>query len=624
MGLKDEIIKKLPSRYKVTSSYYEGANVILYTSSNEFLNNGGDVIRKLVSEFKKRIEVRADSKLLAPVDIVESEILKILPKEAEVTQVLLEPARSLVTIESKNPGSAIGRDGENLSKIKNKLKWTPIIKRDSVIRSKITENIRRVLHDDSIARKDFLNKTGERIYETRRSGNDRELWARITFMGAARQVGRSCFLLQTPESNVMIDCGVNPASDTHTYPLINLPEFNIQDLDAIIISHAHLDHSGFLPYLFKYGYRGPVYCTEPTRDIVGLLLLDYSEVAIAQSKKQIFNSNDIKETIKHTITLNYGEVTDITPDVRLTLYNAGHILGSAMCHLHIGEGFHNLLYSGDYKNIKTRLLNGAHYIFPRVETFITESTYGDPERLMAPRENAEKHLCDIISKTLKRKGKVLIPVLGVGRAQEVILLLEEYFRKNKLKVPVYIDGMVWDITAIHTAYPSFLNNNVREKIFYKGDNPFASPIFSRIGSKKERDKALSEGPCVFLATSGMMVGGPSVYYFKHLAEDDKNAIIFVSYQAEGSLGRRIQRGEKMLQMDGEKVDVHINIETADLSGHADFNELMSYIRKMSPRPRKVMVIHGEKTSALKLASNIHKEFRIETVAPRAVDSLRLR
>lgn len=624
MGLKDEIIAKLPSRIKVTSASYEGANVILYTSDKEFLLNGSPTIMKLVNEFKKRIEVRADSKLLANADIVELEITKLLPKDAEVTQVLLEPARSLVTINAKNPGGAIGKDGENLKKIKEKLMWTPIVKRDSSIRSKITENIRQVLHEDSVSRKKFLNSVGKRIYETKRTTGEGEKWVRVTFMGAARQVGRSCFLLQTPESNVMIDCGVNVASDLYTYPLINLPEFDIAALDAVVISHAHLDHSGFLPYLFKYGFRGPVYCTEPTRDVIGLLLLDYTQVAVAQAKKAIFNANDVKETIKHTVTLEYGEVTDITPDVRLTLYNAGHILGSAMCHFHIGEGFHNFLYSGDYKVIKTKLLNGAHYTFPRVETFMTESTYGNPERVMAPRADAEKQLCDMISKVLKRKGKVLIPVLGVGRAQEVLVLIEEYFRKNKIKVPVYIDGMVWDITAIHTAYPRFLNNEIREKIFYKGEDPFTSPIFKQVGSKKERDKFLAEGPCVILATSGMMVGGPSVYYFKHIAEDKKNGMIFVCYQGEGSLGRRIQRGETTVPVDGERIEVNLEKTTVDLSGHADFNELMSYVRKMKPRPRKVMVVHGESSSTLKLASEIHKEFRIETVAPRAVDSLRLR
>ncbi len=624
MSIKDQIIGKLPSTAKITSSAYEGANMILYTNSQDFLLNNGQAIRKLVDEFKKRIEVRADSKLLAPTETVETEVMKIMPKEAKVTNILLEPARGLVIIQSQNPGKAIGSNGENLKRVKEKLFWTPVVQRDSLIRSKITDNIRKVLHEDSKKRKTFLNKVGKRIYEEKRSTTEKEMWSRITFMGAARQVGRSCFLLQTPESNVLIDAGVNPASDRYSYPLIGVPEFNIDALDAVVISHAHLDHCGFLPFLFKYGYRGPVYCTAPTRDIMAMLFLDYINVAQYQLKKGIFNSNDVKETMKHTIVLDYGEVTDITPDVRLTFYNAGHILGSAMCHFHIGEGFHNLLYSGDYKVVKTNLLNPAHSAFPRVETFITESTYGNPERLMSPRPEAEEKLFATVKKIINRKGKVLIPVLGVGRAQEVMVILESYFRKNKMKVPIYIDGMVWDITAIHTSYPGFLNTEIREKIFYKGEDPFLSPIFKRVGSRLEREKLLTEGPCVILATNGMLIGGPSVTYLKNLAEDKRNGLIFCVYQAEGTLGRKIQRGERSLQIEGEHVELKMETENVDLSGHADFNELMSYVKKMKPSPRRVMVVHGESRSALRLASEIHKEMRIETTAPRPVDSLRLR
>jgi len=233
MGLKDEIIAKLPSNVKISNAKYEGANVVLYTSDKDFLINNGGEIRKLVDTFKKRIEVRADSKLLAPVTEVEKEVMNIMPKNAEITQVLMEPARSLVIIESKSPGNAIGKDGENLKKIKSKLRWTPVVRRDSAIPSKITQNIRRLLHEDSVGRKKFLNGVGERIYETRRSSGVGEKWVRITFMGAARQVGRSCFLLQTPESNVMIDCGIG-FSESSAYPIINLPEFDIAALDAVI------------------------------------------------------------------------------------------------------------------------------------------------------------------------------------------------------------------------------------------------------------------------------------------------------------------------------------------------------------------------------------------------------
>ena len=151
---------------------------------------------------------------------------------------------------------------------------------------------------------------------------------RVTFFGAGRQVGRSCIFLQTPESKVLLDCGVNVAYDDYNaYPMLDSPEFKIEELDAIIISHSHIDHSGFVPFLYKMGFRGPMYCTAPTRDISALLALDYIGVAFKQARKMLFDVEDVKEMVKHTITLDWGEVTDITPDLRLTLYNSGHILG---------------------------------------------------------------------------------------------------------------------------------------------------------------------------------------------------------------------------------------------------------------------------------------------------------
>ncbi len=626
MTLIDEILEKLPSDAMIASHSYEGANIVLYTKNKKFFEHGGDTIRNLVDEFKKRIDLRADSSIRMNAEEVEKEVRGILPESAQINDIILEPARALITIEAKNPGKAIGKEGSHLKKIKERTLWTPIIKRESIISSKITKSIRSVLYKDSTERRKFLHRIGERIYEIKKSSSD-ENWVRISCLGGARQVGRSCFLLQTPESKILIDCGVNIASDKHAYPYLTAPEVDLANVDAVIISHAHLDHSGFLPYLFKYGYEGPVYCTAPTRDTMALLQLDYIEVSYSQAKKSIYTSQDIKSTIKNTITLDYGEVTDITPDVRLTLHNAGHILGSSMIHLHIGEGWHNILYTGDFKTKGTQLLNPAHHEFPRVETFITESTYGGPEDEMKPRKESEKELYDIIKKTIKRKGKVLIPVLGVGRAQEVMVILEKLFSKGKIKAPIYIDGMVWDVTAICNAYPEFLNKDIREQIFYSKNDPFLSKTFKKVGSKKERMKAIEGKPCVILATSGMLVGGPSVEYLKNLASAKKNTMIFVSYQGEGSLGNAIQKGETKLSMEGEKEEIELKMQVhtiPGLSGHSDINELVDYVDKMKPQPRKIIVVHGENSKCLNLASTCHRKFKIETTAPRNLDALRLR
>jgi len=624
MTVIEKILAKLPPDAMISSTYYEGANIILYTKNKSFFHHGGDIIRELVDEFKKRIDLRADSVIRKAPDDAKALVAKIIPKDAEVTQILLEPARSIITIEAKKPGIAIGKEGENLKRIKEETLWTPFVRRDSVIPSKITTQIRNTLYEDSDERRKFLNEVGKRIYEIRKTTIE-EQWARVSFLGGARQVGRSCLLLQTPESKILLDCGINVASDKFAYPYLTAPEFNIQDLDAVIITHSHLDHCGFLPFLFKMGYTGPVYCTKPTRDVMALLMLDYIQVSYGQAKNAIYSSNDIKKCIKNTITLDYNEVTDITPDIRITLHNAGHILGSAMAHVHIGEGWHNFLYTGDLKVKKTKLLNPAHSQFPRVETLVIESTYGGAEDVMAPREECEKQLGELAEKVIKRKGKLIIPVLGVGRSQEIMLILQKVFKERGITAPLYVDGMVWDVTAVHNCYPGFLSADVREQIYYEGHDPFLDPIFKQVASHKEREEVINGGPCVIVATSGMLTGGPSVEYLKQLCDSAKNAILLVTYQAEGSLGNKVQRGEKSITIDNNTMDVKMEVVTiTGLSGHADRNELVDYIQKIKPRPRKILINHGENTKCLNLASTIHKKFKVETVAPRNLDSIRLR
>ena len=625
MNVIDEILSKMPADANITSNAYEGANIVVYTKNKTFFLHGGDVIRTVVSEVKKRIDLRADAAIRMDAEETKKFIEKTISKEADITQILFEPARSLVTIEAKKPGLVIGKDGDLLKEIKEKTFWTPFVRRDSVIPSKITQNIRNVLYTDSEWRRKFLDRVGKRIYEIRKSAGD-DMWARISCLGAARQVGRSCFLLQTPESKILIDCGINVAAQgKYQFPYLNAPEFHIDDLDAVVISHAHLDHSGFLPYLFKMGYDGPVFCTEATRDTMALLMLDYVSLGYGTEKNSIYTSTDIKETIKHCITLDHEEVTDITPDVRLTFYNAGHILGSTMAHFHIGEGWHNFLYSGDYKLRKSMLFDGCATVFPRIETFMTESTYGAADAIMPSREECEANLMKLVKETIARKGKVLIPSLGVGRSQEIMLILEKFSREEKIDFPIYVDGMIWDITAIHNTYPKYLNKDIKDKIFYEGNDPFLSPIFKQVGSHKERQAAIEGPPCIIIATSGMLTGGPSVQYFKQLADNQRNSVVFVNYQGEGTLGRKIQSGEKEANIDGENIKVKIEVNTLEgLSGHCDRNELMEFIQKVTPRPRKVLVVHGEQTRALDLASSIHKQFKIETIAPKNLEVVRLK
>ena len=624
-----EIMKNLPEE-KISAANFEGANIVLYTKDKSFFLNNNGLIKKIVDDIKKRVELRPDPAITMDMEKAEKEIKKIIPEEAGIDEVIFDPQRSRVIIEAEKPGLAIGKQGAVLREIREKTLWVPLIRRKPAIKSKIIENIRAVLYQHSDYRRKFLDKVGHRIYDgwLREKKNE---WIRVSYLGGGRQVGRSCLFLQTPESRVLLDCGINVASDDKAYPYLEAPEFDINQLDAVIVTHSHLDHSGFVPYLFKYGYRGPVYCSEPTRDVMALLALDFIKIQRSEGKDPIYDTEHIKEMVKHTITLDYDEVTDVTPDVRITLYNAGHILGSSMAHLHIGNGLHNILYTGDMKYGRTMLLEPAVTQFPRLETLMIEATYGSKDDVLPPRNKQEDECKKIIQETIKRGGKVLIPVLGTGRAQEVMVLIESMVRRGILdKTPVYIDGLVWDITAIHTAYPEYLNNTIRKLIFHKDQNPFLSDLFKRVGSQKERKQIIEEeGSCVIIATSGMLVGGPSVEYLKNLADNPKNSMIFVCYQGEGSLGRKVQRGEKEFTMGTstkpEMLQIKMEIHTIEgFTGHSGRNQLMNFVGKCEPRPKKIIINHGENSKCLDLASSLHKFYRVETNAPRCLETVRIK
>lgn len=622
-----EVMKYIPDDAKITNSGFEGANIVLYTKSKDFFLDNNGVIKEIVDNVKKRIELRADPSLCLELEKAEEIIKKLTPKEAGHIEVTFDPQRSMVIIEAEKPGIAIGKNGEVLKEVKRATMWVPLVKRTPAIRSKIIEKIRNVLYENNDYRKKFLNEVGKNIYGGW-TKEKKEGWVRLTFLGAARQVGRSCFLLQTPLSKILLDCGVDvSANGKDMYPVMDIPEFNLKELDAVIVSHPHADHAALVPYLYKMGYRGPTYCTLPTRDITALLNLDFINVAQKEGKSPLYGSADIKEMVKHCIWLDYDEVTDIAPDVRLTFYDAGHALGSAMVHLNIGNGLHNLLYGADFNYETSNLLNPAITKFPRLETLMIEATYGGKDDVLPSRRECEELLFDIIKKTIDRKGKVLLPVLGTGRSQEIMVMVERAIREGRLdNIPVYVQGIVWDITAIHTAYPDFFNGSMKKLIFHRDKNPFLSDIFKRVGSQKEMKEVLEGKPCIIMATSGMMVGGSSVEYFKYLADSKRNTIIFTSYLGPGSLGRKISEGEKEIQLNGkETIKVEMEVHTIrGFTGHSTRDQLISFVRHLSPKPRKFIIIHGENSKCLDLASSLHKMFRVETIAPKNLDTVRIR
>ncbi len=624
-----KVIEEQLPRGAVSSTIFEGANIVVYTSDMAFFKNGDSTIKEAVNTIKKRIELRADKSILKSQEETTEKIRNIIPADAELTQIIFDPQRSIVIVEAKRPGLAIGKGGSILREIKINTFWTPQVQRSPAIKSKITDKIREVLYQDNSYRKKFLNDIGEKIYKGW-NPDKMEEWVRITALGSGRQVGRSCFFLQTPISRILIDCGVDVSSSgKDKYPYLEAPELDLSTVDAVILSHAHLDHSGLVPYLYKMGYKGPVYMTAPTRDISALMALDFIGVAYKQASAPLFKSSDVRSMVKHSITLNYQEVTDITPDIRITLYNAGHTLGSAMIHFNIGNGLHNYIYSGDIKFGKSRSLESATSYFPRLETLQLEATYGGRDNNYPPRKESEQELIDFVNEVIAGGGKVLLPELGTGHAQEKMLLLDEAMRNGKIpKVPVYIDGMIWHINAVHTAYPDFLSNSLRSNIF-ANNNPFVSEIFSQVASPQERRKVIEGGPCIILATSGMLVGGASVEYFREFADSPVNGLCLSCYQPVGGLGRQLKDGLKEVKFNingkDEIVPVKLKFLSIDgFSGHSSRNELMAFMNNLSPKPRKVIINHGEQSKCLDLASSIYKSKRIETVVPKNLETIRLR
>ncbi|NPA47820.1 MAG: beta-CASP ribonuclease aCPSF1 [Thermococci archaeon] len=634
--IREVINQMVPRDAKITEVEFEGPELVIYTKNPEGLMRDGDLIKNLAKILKKRISIRPDPDILLPPETVEGLIKELVPDEAEITNISFDPSVGEVIIEAKKPGLVIGKNGETLRLITQKAHWAPKPVRTPPIRSQTIYSIRQILQTESRDRRKFLRQVGRNIY---RKQEHKSRWIRISGLGGFREVGRSALLLQTDESNILIDFGVNIAAindPEKAFPHFDAPEFRyvLKEgiLDAIVITHAHLDHCGMLPYLFRYNlYDGPIYTTPPTRDLMVLLQKDFIEIQQMNGVEPLYRLKDITEVIKHTITLGYGEVRDISPDIRLTLHNAGHILGSSIVHLHIGNGLHNVAVTGDFKFIPTKLFEPAVSKFPRLETLVMESTYGGSNDYQMPRDEAEKRLMNVIKQTISRGGKVLIPAMAVGRAQEIMMVLEEHARRGDIEVPIYLDGMIWEATAIHTAYPEYLSRRLREQIFKEGYNPFLNPIFKPIGNSRERQDLIDSGePAIIVATSGMLVGGPSVEYFKQLAPDPKNAMILVSYQAEGTLGRKVQRGLREIPVVGEEgrtevIQVNMEIHTIDgFSGHADRRELMNYVARLKPRPERIITVHGESYKCVDLASSLHRKFNLSTRAPNNLDAIRLR
>jgi KH/beta-lactamase-domain protein len=650
------VLQSIPKESLITSAKFEGPNIALYTKNAKFsLTELTYYLSSLSKSLKKRFVIRTDPSIRIAEEETRKAVVKLLPKDVLVSAVFCDDATGEVVLEVNKPEVV---SPEIVVEIAKSTGWIAHTRLSPHIPSTILNTIHSTLKSSAKERTIFLQDLGNRIFRTplteenncssNGSGNNRltsestsrtsqtRSWkmnkeVMLFCLGGVKQVGRSCFIVVTPESKVMLDCGINPGESIglDAYPRLDWFNFNFSDLDAVVISHAHIDHQGFLPSLYKYGYSGPIYCTEPTLPLMTLLQMDSIKISKSNGTYLTYEGRDVNEAIKHCITLPYGKPTDISPDITITLNNAGHIMGSATVHLNI-SGTHNILYSGDYKYAKTRLLDSAMSIYPRVETLITESTYGSSTDVMPDQSVVYANFTQSINKTLTEGGKVLIPVPAVGRAQEIMLVIDAEMREGRLiESPIYIEGMISEATAIHMSYAHYLGYDVRKSVS-QGINPFESDYFTQVNGQSRRDEVLSdENPAIILATSGMLEGGPSVEYFKEIAPSPKNKIIFVSYQINGTLGRRVIDGTmtqvSMLDKSGKVKVVPVRCQTHKIdgfSGHSDYNQILNFVSKI--KPKRVLVNHGEKSKSENIASAVYHRLRIRSSVPDNREIIKLR
>ena len=630
-GMMAIILKSIPKDANVTKIAYEGPRIALYTNKPRYLMENNEIISNLVNVIKKRIVVRTDEKIRKSEEDARKILDDMVPKDAGLEATFFDTATGEVSIEVKRPWLC-QRDATefNHAEVTENTGWKLRIKKATTKPSNTIKAINYQLKVSSSDRAKQLKSIGDEIFRPRLVQKSE---VSLLTLGGFGQVGRSCMLLTTPDSKVLVDCGVNPGArnPSEAYPRLDWANITLDELDAVVIGHAHLDHTGFLPVLTKYGYKGPIYCTEPTLPMMNLIQLDAIKVAGAQGRTPMYAEKDVHQIMRQTIPLHYGTVTDISPDIKLVLANAGHILGSASCHFHIGNGDHNFVYSGDIKYGKSMLLESARTNFPRVETLLIESTYGAKEDIQPTREEVEDAFIKSVNETLSEGGKVLIPIPAVGRAQELMMVIDKYMKSGQLtESSVFMEGMIQEATAIHEAHPEYLERTLRQKILETDDNPFDSEYFTNIEHADGRDEPLREdSPCIIIATSGMLEGGPVLEYFRNLAPDKRNKILFVSYQVNGTLGRRVMDGARQVSILGKegKVEVvTINCATEKLegfSGHSDYNQLMSYVHRLRPKLRRVLVNHGERRKSENLSMSIRRMYHVTTHYPQVQEAIKL-
>lgn len=443
---------------------------------------------------------------------------------------------------------------------------------------------------------------------------------KIHFFGAARTTTGSLYLIEINGKNLLLECGLFQGHrEETTRRNLNFP-FDAKKIDAVVLSHAHIDHSGNLPNLARRGYDGPVHCTHATRDLCGIMLLDSAHIqeqdALFVSKlrakknqppvEPLYRVPDAQKAVAQLAGHNYEEPFSPVAGVTVTFRDAGHVLGSAQVILDVQENGRKFrwLFSGDIGRGNDELLRDPGVV-DNVDYLQIESTYGNREH--AVRADADATVGKLVGETLAQRGKVIIPAFSVGRTQQIIYVLHELTCAGKLpRAPIFVDSPLSSkASEIYEKFTGILRPDLNGTIC-DGENPFGMRNLTYVQDAEESKKLNDrQEPMIIISASGMAEAGRIRHHLKNNISDKKNLLLFIGYCAEGTLGNLIVAGKTPVNIFGEPYDVKARVLSLDTySGHADKNELKQYVQKLSGNIRKIFCIHGEEESCLAHAETL--------------------
>lgn len=609
------ILQNLPKECSLTKIEYEGPRIALHTNKPQFLLENNKILSNIVGQIKKRIVLRIDETIRIDEEEVEKVAEKYTPLESGITDILFDPALGEATIFVRNISEIIN-DEKIINNIILESGWKISFKKTPKSMVAI-KNINKIVRNASDYRIQFYKRIGEKIF---REKLDPNIEANLDSLGGFAEIGRSSMILSTNESNVLLDCGMNLNTKD---PLSRFPRFDstgikLSEIDAVLLTHAHFDHTGFLPMLFKYGYDGPVYCTEPTSYLMYIL---YREYIKNYGSNTHYTDKDFEKIFSHLIHLNYNIVTDVAPDIKVTFYNAGHVIGSSSFHLHVGNGDHNFVYTGDIKFGKSSYLENAVWNFPRVETLLIEGTNGGREDSYLSREDAQVRLIEEINKVIMNQKLVLMPSQLIGTAQELLITLDMLIKQKKIiKCKLYVDKLVTEINSIHEFNLEFLNRELQQSIISNDYNPFRSRNLTSISDITTQKL----DPGIIIYPSSMLNCSYSKDYLKRVSDDPGNLIIFTTKPTGITLGKEIIEGQRKLSLNDEDFEIRCAIETMySFNSHSDFNQLNAYISRLRPKLRKILVNHGEKSKVQNFSGYSSKVHNISTQYLQNQEAIRL-